>query len=383
MAKKKLTRLGRYKIRGELGRGAMGIVYEAEDPALDRIVALKTILLEDDAEGRKEYHQRFFQEAKAAGKLTHPNIITVYDFGEEGDLAYTAMELLKGVELRARMLKGEISTVEAVDIARQVADGLGYAHEHGVVHRDVKPSNIMILPRGRVKIMDFGIARVRVSDHKTSTGVVLGTPRYMSPEQVAGLPVDHRSDIFSVGIVLYEMLTHSSLFGGKDTPQILHNVSSVEPVPPSRVNREVPPMLDFIIARALKKDPAGRYQDAYELAADLRTCLAELGASERPAKDEERDVTKTVKLEVETDKQRLAPAARAIGSDTRLPLSRQFDSAAALERLAAPGWRDRALFGQAPRPVGFIRRIGRDPGPRLMFAALLAAAAVGAAIAFA
>ena len=385
MAKKKLTRLGRYKIRGELGRGAMGIVYEAEDPALDRIVALKTILLADDAEGRKEYHQRFFQEAKAAGKLTHPNIITVHDFGEEGDLAYTAMELLKGVELRARMLKGEISTVEAVDIARQVADGLGYAHEHGVVHRDIKPSNIMILPRGQVKIMDFGIARVRVSDHKTSTGVVLGTPRYMSPEQVAGLPVDHRSDIFSVGIVLYEMLTRASLFGGADTPQILHNVANVEPVPPSRVNREVPPMLDFIIARALKKDPAGRYQDAYELAADLRTCLAELGGRERaPAKDDDdQNVTKTVKLEVDTDKTRFAPAARAIGSDTRLPLSRQFDSAAALERLAAPGWRDRALIGRSARPVGFIRRIRSDPGPRLLFAAVLAAAMIGAAIAFA
>jgi serine/threonine-protein kinase len=383
MAKKKLTRLGRYKIRGELGRGAMGIVYEAEDPALDRVVALKTILLADDAEGRKEYHQRFFQEAKAAGKLTHPNIITVHDFGEEGDLAYTAMELLKGVELRARMLKGDISTVEAVDIARQVADGLGYAHEHGVVHRDIKPSNIMLLSRGRVKIMDFGIARVRVADHKTSTGVVLGTPRYMSPEQVAGLPVDNRSDIFSLGIVLYEMLTRGSLFGGADTPQILHNVSNVEPVPPSRVNREVPPMLDFIIARALKKDPSGRYQDAYELAADLRTCLAELGAKERAAKEEDRDATKTVKLDPETDKQRFAPAARAIGSDTRLPLSRQFDSAAALERLAAPGWRDRALVGRAPRPVGFIRRIRSDPGPRLMFATMLAAAAVGAAIAFA
>jgi hypothetical protein len=142
-------------------------------------------------------------------------------------------------------------------------------------------------------------------------------------------------------------------------------------------------MLDFIIARALKKDPAGRYQDAYELAADLRTCLAELGGKERAAKDEERDVTKTIKLDVDTDKQRFAPAARAIGSDTRMPLSRQFDSAAALERLAAPGRRDRALFGRPPRPVGFMRRIKSDPGPRLMFAAVLAAAAVGAAIAFA
>src|SRR5256886_9836645 len=148
MAKKKLTKIGRYKILGELGRGAMGIVYEAEDPALDRIVALKTIILSDDAEGRKEFHKRFFLEAKAAGKLTHPRIITVYDFGEEGDLAYMAMELLKGIELRARMLKGPISTVEAVDIAEQVADGLGYAHERGVFHPAIKPSNIMLLARG-------------------------------------------------------------------------------------------------------------------------------------------------------------------------------------------------------------------------------------------
>ncbi len=386
MAKKKLTKIGRYKILGELGRGAMGVVYEAEDPALDRIVALKTIILSDDAEGRKEYHKRFFLEAKAAGKLTHPRIITVYDFGEEGDLAYMAMELLKGVELRARMLKGSISTVEAVDIAEQVADGLGYAHERGVVHRDIKPSNIMLLPRGQVKIMDFGIARVRVADHKTSTGVVLGTPRYMSPEQVAGSPVDHRSDIFSLGIVLYEMLARASLFAGADTPQIMHNVVHVEHVPPSRLNREVPAMLDFVIARALKKDPAVRYQDVYELAADLRSCLAELGGRERASEkgaDEDQDVTKTVKLDVDTEKTRLAPAARAIGSDTRLPLSRQFDSSAALRRLSAPTKRDRELLARPPRPVGFFRRLRNDPGPRLLFIAALAAALVGGAIAFA
>jgi serine/threonine protein kinase len=386
MAKKKLTKIGRYKILGELGRGAMGIVYGAEDPALDRTVALKTIILSDEVEGRKEFHKRFFLEAKAAGKLTHPHIITVYDFGEEGDLAYMAMELLKGIELRAKMLQGPIPVVEAVDIAEQVADGLGYAHERGVVHRDIKPSNIMLMPRGQVKIMDFGIARVRVADHKTSTGVVLGTPRYMSPEQVAGSPVDRRSDIFSLGIVLYEMLTRASLFAGADTPQILHNVVHVEHVPPSRLNREVPAMLDFVIARALKKDPAVRYQDAYELAADLRACLAELGGRERTAEkdaDGDQDVTKTVKLDVDTEKTRLAPAARAIGSDTRLPLSRQFDSSAALRRLSAPTKRDRELLGRAPRPVGFLRRLRNDPGPRLLFIAALAAALVGGAIALA
>src|SRR5437016_14684162 len=143
------------------------------------------------------------------------------------------------------MQKGAVSTVEAVDIAEQVADGLGYAPERGVVHRDIKPSNIMLLPRGRVKIMDFGIARVRVADHKTSTGVVLGTPRYMSPEQVAGSPVDHRSDIFSLGIVLYEMLARASLFAGADTPQILHTVVLGQHVPPSRLTRRGPPRLDL------------------------------------------------------------------------------------------------------------------------------------------
>ncbi len=385
MAKKKLSQIGRYKILGEIGRGAMGIVYEAKDPALDRSVALKTIILSDDAEGREDYHKRFFLEAKAAGKLTHPHIVTVHDFGEQGDLAYMAMELLEGTELRARMLKGMIGTAEAVDIAAQVAEGLGYAHERGVVHRDIKPSNIMLLARGQVKITDFGIARMRASDMKTSTGVVLGTPRYMSPEQVGGSPVDHRSDIFSLGIVLYEMLTRASLFGGNDTPQILHNVVTHEPVAPSRINREVPPLLDFVVARALKKDPAVRYQDTYELAADLRTCLAELGgrkaASAKDA-DEDEDVTKTVKLDATTKETPSAPAAGAIGSETRLPLSRQFDSGPAVRRLAAPTPRDRERLGRAPRSVGLFRRVASDAGPRFLFTVAVAAALLGWIIAF-
>jgi serine/threonine-protein kinase len=381
MAAKK--KLGRYKILGELGRGAMGVVYKAEDPALDRIVALKTIILsEGDAAGRKDYHARFFQEAKASARLTHPQIITVYDFGEEGDLAYLAMEFLKGTELRTRMTKGEISVPEAVHIAEQVAEGLGYAHEHGVVHRDIKPSNIMLLPHEQVKIMDFGIARMRASDHKTSTGLVLGTPKYMSPEQVAGAAVDHRSDIFSLGVVLYEMLTRSRLFSGEDTPQIFYNVVNVQPAPPSRLNPEVPPMLDFVLERALKKDPGVRYQDAFELAADLRSCMIELVDRETGAaakKDSDRDATKTLKLEAST----LPPPAGAIGSDTRLPASRRFDGSAAMSRLKAPTRRDRALLTRPPRRVGLLRRIRRDPGPRWLFAAVVAAALVGGVIAFA
>ena len=249
---KKATKIGRYKVLGELGRGAMGIVYKAEDPNLDRIVALKTIIIEDDAEGRKEYQKRFFLEAKAAGKLNHPNIVTAYDFGEEEGVAYLAMELVEGTDLRVRLKDGAALTpIDAVDIAQQVAEGLGFAHERGIVHRDIKPGNIMLQPRGQAKIMDFGLARMRVADHKTSTGMVLGTPKYMSPEQVAGQPVDQRSDVFSLGIVLYEMLTGVRLFAGADTPQIMHNVVHVEHEPPSHIKPELPSMLDFVVARAL------------------------------------------------------------------------------------------------------------------------------------
>lgn len=372
----KLKQIGRYKITGELGRGAMGIVYKADDPALGRTVALKTIALSDDEPEREEYRKRFLMEGKAAGRLTHPHIVTVYDFGEERDIAYLAMELLKGTELRTRMQEGAIPVIEAVDIAGQVAEGLGFAHEHGVVHRDIKPGNIMLLARGQAKIMDFGIARTRASDHKTSTGVVLGTPKYMSPEQVAGSPVDHRSDIFSLGIVLYEMLTRTAPFGGEDTTQIMHKIANAEAVPPSRLNPEVPSLLDFVLARALKKDPGVRYQDAYEVAADLRSCLAELRGRARAAPKEEsaaKDTTKTMKLESVGGRAVVAPAARAIVSDTRMPLSRQFDSSDAVQRLAAPARRDRARLARVPGPVSLWRRLRSDPGPRLLWIAALAA----------
>ncbi len=374
MARKK--RIGRYKILGELGRGAMGIVYKAQDPALDRVVALKTIILEEDSEGRSDFHKRFFLEAKAAGKLTHPHIVTTYDFGEEGDVAYMAMELLDGIDLRQRLDEGRLPILDAVDIARQVADGLGFAHERGVVHRDIKPANIMLLDRAQAKITDFGIARMRSADHKTSTGVVLGTPRYMSPEQVSGFPVDHRSDIFSLGAVLYEMLTGAPLFAGEGTPQIAHNVVNLEHVPPSRSNDEVKPMLDFVVARALKKDPDVRYQDAYEFASDLRTCFAELMARKPDTTGGETTQT----LDSTEGRRALAPAAGAIASDTRLPLSRRFDSAAALERLSGP--RVSARLARAPRPAGLIRRLRKDAGPRLLFLAALFGAAAGGYIAF-
>ena len=381
MAKKKENFIGRYKILDELGRGAMGVVYRAEDPSLDRVVALKTISLGDTDEDRKAYEKRFMLEAKAAGKLTHPNIVTIFDYGEEEDTAYMAMELLEGQDLRARIRQGDIPPMEAVEIALQIADGLGFAHEYGVVHRDIKPGNIMLLERGAVKIMDFGIARMRhVDSTKTSTGMVLGTPRYMSPEQITGQPVDQRSDIFSLGTVLYEMLTQTSLFAGQDVNQIAHNVANAEPAPPSRSNPELPQMLDFIVARALKKDASVRYQDAYEMAADLRDVLAEMrGKAPKRERGDESEKTQTLKMAPGADKLPVAPAASAIARETRLPICRVFSSEAALERVETRAKRER--FTVPPRRVGILRRLLRDRLPRRLLMVTLVAAALGTWIA--
>ena len=272
-----MTQLGRYKILGELGRGAMGIVYRAEDPVLDRQLAIKTVFVPADDADRREYEARFTQEARAAGKLGHPGIVTIYDVGREGEMVYMAMELLEGVDLGAQAATRRFPVTEAVSIVERVADALSFAHDRGVVHRDIKPPNIMLVGGGRVKIMDFGIARMRSSDLKTQTGLMMGTPRYMSPEQVAGRPVDQRSDIFSLGTVLYELLTGTKLFAGNDATEIMYNVSQLRPVPPSRINRQVPAMLDLVVAKALEKDAGERYQDAHQFAADLRACLNELG----------------------------------------------------------------------------------------------------------
>ncbi|HEY5897568.1 MAG TPA: serine/threonine-protein kinase [Burkholderiales bacterium] len=359
---KKAAKIGRYKILGELGRGAMGIVYKASDPNLDRVVALKTILLEPDAEGRDEYHKRFILEAKAAGKLNHPNIVTTFDCGDHDGVAYLAMELVEGTDLRTRITSEGATALEAVEIARQVAEGLAYAHDRGIVHRDIKPANIMLTGQGQAKIMDFGLARVRMADHKTSTGMVLGTPRYMSPEQISGQPVDARSDIFSLGIVLYEMLTGTRLFSGEDIHQVTHSITQVEHVPPTRTVPGLPAMLDFVVARALKKEPAVRYQTAHELAADLSTCLAELRSREH-ASEASADASKTVKLDA-LAKAPEAPLARAIAVDTRLPLARFLDSSAALKSIRAAS---RAELARAPRPVGWLRRISSDAAPRQLF----------------
>ncbi|HEX4943040.1 MAG TPA: serine/threonine-protein kinase [Usitatibacteraceae bacterium] len=267
---------GRFRVLEELGRGAMGVVYRAQDPALGRTVAIKTITLTGTDEERAQFEARFMQEARAAGGIGHPSIITIYDVGREGDVAFMAMELLDGQELRDLIRGGSLAPSEAVEIAAQVAEALSAAHERGVIHRDVKPGNIMVLSDGRVKIMDFGIARLREPAVKTATGMMLGSPRYMAPEQVSGQAFDHRADIFSLGVVLYEMLTGITPFAGGDLTQLMFQVVNAAVVPPSHVNRTLPPVLDYILARALKKNPDERYGSAAELATDLRDSIADV-----------------------------------------------------------------------------------------------------------
>ena len=271
--------LGRYKIIGELGQGAMGVVYKAVDPIIDRTVAIKTINLNLSRQELEEYELRFQQEIKAAGRLNHPNIVTIYDVGKTDTCAYMAMEFLEGKELKDLIATGQLQPVsDTIHTIAQVADGLAFAHSQDIVHRDVKPSNIMVLKGGLAKITDFGIARLPNAAVKTMTGLILGSPRYMSPEQVIGKSIDSRSDIFSLGVVLYEALTNIAPFDGDNVNAIMFSTVNTLPPAPSTHNRQVPPMLDLIVAKALAKMVDDRYQLAQELADDLRECRSQLNS---------------------------------------------------------------------------------------------------------
>jgi serine/threonine-protein kinase len=282
-----IEKLGRYEITSELGQGAMGTVYKAVDPLIERTVAIKTISLDLSKEELADFEERFYREAKSAGGLAHPNIVTIYDVGETDKIAYIAMEFLEGQSLREILDSGAVLPVERIaEIAAQVADGLAYAQEHGIVHRDIKPANIIMTRSGTVKITDFGIAHMP-SASKTHVGMLLGSPKYMSPEQVVGKTVDGRSDIFSLGVVLYEMLAGSAPFGGDNISTLMYRILNETPVWPSTLNPLIPAAFDRIVARALAKSPEGRYQHARELADDLRELAApaaETGDGAAPGK---------------------------------------------------------------------------------------------------
>jgi len=264
-------KLGKYEIRRELGRGAMGVVVEGFDPMIERTVALKTIRADQlEGEEAKEIITRFQREAKAAGRLTHPNIVAVYDYGEDGGTAYIAMEFVRGRSLKDYFDKGERFPI--AQVARTMGEllsALGYASKNGIVHRDIKPANIILLEDGTVKVADFGIARIQSSEF-TQAGQILGTPSYMSPEQFMGQPVDGRSDLFSAGVVLYQLLTGERPFTGAATT-IMHKVLKEDPLPPSTLNVQVPKPFDAVIRKAMGKRPEDRFQTAQAFAEAINT----------------------------------------------------------------------------------------------------------------
>ena len=272
--------LGRYKVLKELGRGAMGLVYLGKDPTIQRFVAIKTMRLDhiDHDDKLQDFKARFFREAESTGRLSHPNIVTIFDAGEEDDLGYIAMELIEGTPLKQWSRKPNLMPVNEILLTvATVADALDYAHQQGVVHRDIKPANIMLTKDRVVKVMDFGIAKM-ASSSKTETNIVLGTPTYMSPEQIAGKKVDGRSDIFSLGIVLFELLTGQLPFTADNLSAVLFSIAH-HPHPPIQTLRpDLPPMVQEIVDRALQKELPHRYRRADEFASELRACLQSLAA---------------------------------------------------------------------------------------------------------
>jgi serine/threonine-protein kinase len=316
-----MDKLGKYLIRGELGKGAMGIVYEGFDPLIERIVAIKTIRPDQlNRNQAAEILARFKREAQAAGRLNHPHIVAIYDYGEDAPasggeaIAYIAMEFIKGRELRDYFEANERFPLPAVErIMGQILDALEHAHERGVIHRDMKPANIILLEHGAVKVADFGIARLESSE-LTQAGAVLGTPAYMSPEQFLGQPVDKRSDIFSCGVVLYQFLTGEKPFTGNVTT-IMYKVLTEEPLAPSMLNTTLPPAWDAVVRKAMAKKPAERYQSAAQFAAAIRAAVAGAGFEPTLAQSAAADDATVVDTTTEPTLKLEPPAMRPVAAD--------------------------------------------------------------------
>jgi serine/threonine protein kinase len=276
-----MSKLGRYEVLNELGKGAMGVVYLAKDPVIGRLVAVKTIRnsqTEDDDSESREFRERFVREAQTAGILSHPNIVTIHDIGEdtESRTSFIAMEYIEGRNLKSLLTdKKKFSWDEVADLIAQIGEALDYAHRKGIIHRDIKPANILMTTDGKIKITDFGIAKV-ASSNLTTTGQFLGTPNYMSPEQVSGAPVDGRSDIFSLGVVLYEMLTNRKPFSGDNLTAISYKIVHEDFTPPGDLSPDIPQEFNPIVARAMAKDPWNRYQRGKDMALALYQLKAHL-----------------------------------------------------------------------------------------------------------
>lgn len=272
------SKVGRYEIIEELGKGAMGLVYKALDPKINRLLAIKTIRFSDefDEDVIQEIKDRFFREAEIAGQLSHPSIVTIYDAGEDGDLTYMVMEYLEGNDLEKFISKKRLLPFRrSLDVVASVADALEYAHRAEVIHRDIKPANIMLLKSGGVKVTDFGIAKA-ISSSRTKTGVILGTPNYMSPEQIMGQKIDHRSDIFSLGVLFFQLLTGETPFHGDNLSSLLYQITQVKHPPVRDFNPKIPKVCEQIIDKALAKNPKERFRNAGDLAKYVRLLASKI-----------------------------------------------------------------------------------------------------------
>ncbi len=272
---------GRYKILKELGKGSMGVVYQAHDPQIDRLVVLK--VLRQDRLTSEGFTHRFLKEAKAIGRLSHPNIVTVYDIGRDHETVYIAMEFLEADPLDKVIEGRRLGIREIVNLGIQVAETLDYAHQRGIIHRDVKPSNILLKPSGHIVITDFGIAHIEdpSSSLQTQDGEILGTPAYMSPEQVKGQAVDGRSDLFSLGIILYELGTGVRPFGGENLAAIFSSIAQKKPLDPAKINPGISKSFSQAIMKCLEKMPDKRFQTGKTLAEALESCILERESVER------------------------------------------------------------------------------------------------------
>src|SRR5213075_1896669 len=281
-----LKTLGRYNIERTIGKGAVGVAYEGVDPRLGRRVAIKTILKSHlDEDTGKDFAMRFVREAQAVARLNHPNIVQVYDFGEENQIAYLVMEFIKGKELKNFFDANERFDIkEAVRIMAELCDALDFAHNAGIIHRDIKPANVMLDAQARTKLTDFGVARVQDSDktsvERTQAGTMVGTPAYMSPEQITGGNLDKRTDVFSAGIILYQFLAGEKPFTGSGAWTIAKKIIQEEPPAPSTLNNAVTPLFDAVVNKALSKDPATRFASARELGQALQRALDGRGAED-------------------------------------------------------------------------------------------------------
>ncbi len=400
VAGSRLTKLGRYEVLSELGKGAMGVVYLARDPVIGRMVAIKTIkassMGDDDSESR-EFRERFVREAQTAGILSHPNIVTIHDIGEDPEtrISFIAMEYIEGKTLKGLLLEKTPFTWDQIaNMIAQVAEAMDYAHRKGIIHRDIKPANIIVTADEKVKITDFGIAKI-ASSNLTTTGQFLGTPNYMSPEQVSGSPVDGRSDIFSLGVVLYELLTRRKPFTGDNLTAISYKIVHEDFTPPAELLTDVPPEFNAIVARAMAKDPWNRYQRGKDLALALQQLrarfeeqrnLAELGtivsSPDSVATEKMADLA-AIAAEGAREAAEASASRGARPAPAAVPASPEFAETSAAKAATpqpavapppAPGSQPTAKLPPAPGETTLSERLRKPVKPAWFWAAAAAAA---------